>query len=132
MKISIIGFTIILNLLGSIAYSQTKSDKDCANVATQAERHRCLSKEYIYTNNQLTDIYNKILKRLDKDKRYDVAKALANTQKKWLIYRKDYGQVYEQLYKGGSIMPITVLECEIKTTQSRIVELTDLFEEVSK
>ncbi|MDP9046745.1 MAG: lysozyme inhibitor LprI family protein [Bacteroidota bacterium] len=113
------------NVLG-----QSKTDAVCANASSQLEMYRCLSKQYTNTDKELNAIYSKILNKLKKDNSLRPINILKESERNWVVYRNNFGKVYQELYKGGSIMPITVLECEIQTTRARITELNSLFEDV--
>ena len=114
------------------ALSQSKTDTACANASSQLERYKCLSKQYTNTDKELNAIYGKILNKLKKDNSLSAINILKESERNWIVYRNNFGKVYQELYKGGSIMPITVLECEIQTTRLRITELNSLFEDINK
>jgi len=57
---------------------------------------------------------------------------LRESERSWVDFRNKYGKVYESLYSGGTMMPITVLECQIKVTKYRIEELNELYEDVNR
>jgi uncharacterized protein YecT (DUF1311 family) len=114
------------------AQSQSKADTACANASSQLERYKCLSKQYTNTDKELNVIYGKILNKLKKENSLSAINILKESERNWIIYRNNFSKVYQELYKGGSIMPITVLECEIQTTRLRITELNSLFEDVNK
>lgn len=123
---------IVMGFTTANAQSQSKADTACANASSQLERYKCLSKQYTNTDKELNVIYGKILNKLKKENSLSAINILKESERNWIIYRNNFSKVYQELYKGGSIMPITVLECEIQTTRLRITELNSLFEDVNK
>ena len=123
---------IVMAFTTANAQSQSKADTAFANASSQLERYKFLSKQYTNTDKELNAIYGKILNKLKKENSLSAINTLKESERNWIVYRNNFGKVYQELYKGGSIMPITVLECEIQTTRLRITELNSLFEDVNK
>jgi len=130
-KLIIFCFTLLL-FTSTRALGQVKTDTACANASSQLERYKCLSKQYTNTDKELNVIYGKILSRLTKEKSTSAINILKESQRSWIAFRSGFGKVYQELYKGGSMMPITVLECEIETTRYRITELNNLFADINR
>jgi uncharacterized protein YecT (DUF1311 family) len=123
---------MIFLFISTNALSQTKNDTLCANASSQLETYKCLSKQYIVVDDELNIIYNKVLNKLTKQKSISAITNLKESQQNWRAFRKSSSKVYEDLYKGGSMMPIIVLEYEIETTRNRYVELNSLFSDVNR
>jgi uncharacterized protein YecT (DUF1311 family) len=123
---------IVLIFTNTHALSQTTTDTACANASSQLERYKCLSSQYTKTDKELNTIYGKILIKMKKDNSLGAINVLKVSERKWIVYRNSFGKVYQELYKGGSIMPLTVLECEIQTTRLRIIELNNLFADINR
>lgn len=132
MKKIFISCVTLLVFVCTHALSQVKTDTTCANATSQLERYKCLGKEYTRIDKDLNSAYAKILNKLNQEKDNASVKALTLSQRNWITFRSNFAKVYEELYKGGSIMPITVLECEIETTRLRIIELNNLFGDINR
>lgn len=132
MRKLMIFFVAVLLFTSTHAISQVKTDTACANASSQLERYKCLSKQYTNTDKELNVIYSKVLNRLTKEKSTSAINILKESQRNWIVFRSGFGKVYQELYKGGSMMPLTVLECEIETTRYRIIELNNLFSDINR
>lgn len=119
-------------LISFNAVCQIKQDTTCSGASSKTEYYKCLSKQYINRDKQLNKIYKSVLDMLIKKNLASSINVLKESQRSWIVFRDKYCKVYEDLYKGGTMMPISVLECEIKTTNYRIDELNELYNDLNR
>ncbi|MCR8562022.1 DUF1311 domain-containing protein [Mucilaginibacter sp. BJC16-A38] len=123
---------IALFFISFNAVCQIKQDSTCSGASSKIEYYKCLSKQYINRDNQLNKVYKSVLDMLVNKKLLNSINALKESQRSWIVFRDKYRKVYEHLYTGGTMMPISVLECEIKTTNYRIEELNELYNDLNR
>ena len=108
------------------ACAQTKAVVDCGNAQTQLEMNRCAAEAYQQADKELNELYSTITPKLSVEAKTLLVKA----QQHWLVVRDSHCGLYEQFYKGGSMMPLMLYTCKTELTQNRIKELKAILEEV--
>jgi uncharacterized protein YecT (DUF1311 family) len=92
---------------------------DCDNAQTQVEMNLCAQMRFQKAEAELNSLYNQLLALVKNDEK----KLVVQAQRQWLAYREAHCKIYEEMYKGGSMLPMVIFGCREETTLSRIKEL---------
>lgn len=98
---------------------------DCSNAKTQLEMNQCAQKQFAAADKELNTLYKKLMTRLAPG----LKTALTQSQRKWIAFRDEEAKIYSLLYEGGSMEPLAVYNSKTQSTQARIKQLKDLYEE---
>jgi uncharacterized protein YecT (DUF1311 family) len=92
-----------------------EKDSPCPNAITTLDMAQCFSKAKASSDEKLTALYNKVLKKLDNDN----ADRLTKTQRLWADYREANCSAERALYQGGSAAPVVYMACLDAMTRAR-------------
>ncbi|OJW12653.1 lysozyme inhibitor LprI family protein [Mucilaginibacter sp. 44-25] len=98
---------------------------DCSNAKTQLEMNLCAQKQFNAADKELNTLYKTLMGRLAPE----LKTALTLSQRKWVAFRDEEAKIYALLYEGGSMAPLAVYNSKTQSTQARIKQLKDLYEE---
>ena len=93
----------------------------CAGARTQAEMTRCVGDDYKLADQTLNIVYDRLMKRLDRDDRT----RLRDAQRAWLSFRDKHCAFVGAGSEGGSIQSMIVAGCLSEVTTSRAGQLAE-------
>lgn len=101
---------------------------DCGNSTNPREQLYCTASELQKADNELNRLYQRALKKLEKsnDEYADyqnARKALIESQRMWVRFKKSDCEVRGYLNLKGSIQSNEITSCELKHTKNRIADL---------
>lgn len=100
-----------------------QSDIKCKEDGTMVEMKKCADEKYITADEQLNQIYEKLMARV---KDQTVAKEhLTQAQRAWITLRDKSCSFESSPYAGGTIEGLIYTKCLTRITETRIKELTN-------
>lgn len=92
------------------------------NAETTIDMRKCADSEYNYYDGLLNQQYNALMKLLSQSAKNQ----LIDAQKAWLVYRKKECDFQALQNEGGSIQPLTVVQCYNTLNKQRIADINEL------
>lgn len=86
---------------------------------TQAEMNQTAIDNFKKADNELNQVYKKLIKKLDEKEK----SLLITAQKNWLKFRDSKCEFEKQQYDGGNIQPLIYYTCLAECTEDRIEDL---------
>lgn len=118
MRDCLMGAVLVLSALAGSGIAHA----DCADdAATQSELDDCASQSFAKSDRALNGLYREIMQRLGKDT--DEGRMLIAAQRAWIAFRDAECDFAASGVEGGSIYPMTVVNCRDTLTQRRIDDL---------
>ena len=114
----------------------------CDHASTQMEMTHCSGEQYRKSDARLNAVYAKVLRNMERDladaqRHSDVDQGkyygaqiqkLKDAEAAWNLYRDLHCNAAGQLYEGGSMQPMIVSDCLKLTTDHRIEEIKQTYE----
>lgn len=105
---------------------------DCRSSTNPQQQLYCAASEFKKNDNELNRLYLRALKKLEKpnDEYADyqsARKALIESQRAWMKFKKTDCEVAGYLNLKGSIQSNEVIDCELKHAKNRIFDLNTYF-----
>jgi len=118
-------YIVFLVVFAMVAHAQHMNEKDspCPNAVTTLDMAQCFSKAKASSDEKLTNLYKKVLSKLDGDD----ADRLKRVQRLWDEYREANCSAERALYDGGSAAPVVYLACLDALTKARTKELQQTY-----
>ena len=86
---------------------------------TQAEMNQTAIENFKKADNELNQVYKKLVKKLNEKEK----KLLITAQKNWIRFRDSKCEFEKEEYNGGSIQPLIHYTCLTECTEDRIKDL---------
>ncbi|OXA78270.1 Uncharacterized conserved protein YecT, DUF1311 family [Flavobacterium aquidurense] len=86
---------------------------------TQAEMNQTAIDNFTKADNELNQVYKKLVKKLDEKEK----NLLITAQKNWIKFRDAKCEFEKQQYDGGSIQPLIYYTCLAECTEDRTEDL---------
>jgi len=86
---------------------------------TQAEMNQSAINNFTKADNELNQVYKKLVKKLDKKEK----NLLITAQKNWIKFRDSKCEFEKQQYDGGSIQPLIYYTCLAECSEDRTEDL---------
>jgi len=121
--------TLLLTLFAMVTpihcHGQHMNEKDspCPNAVTTLDMGQCFSKAKASSDEKLTALYEKLLRKLNGDD----ADRLTKAQRLWAEYREANCSAERALYQGGSAAPVVYVACLDAMTRARTEELQQTY-----
>jgi uncharacterized protein YecT (DUF1311 family) len=148
--LSVVAALLLIN--GSLAQHPPKSEdaaiggRVCDQAQSQMELNQCSGQQYRKADDRLNAVYRKALDFMQKDlsdarahgdadeEKYNLAaiEKLKAADKAWIQYRDLHCDAARHQVGGGSMSPMVWAFCMTGTTQHRIGELKDAYENVDR
>ena len=100
-----------------------EKDSPCPNAVTTLDMGQCFSKAKASSDEKLTALYEKLLRKLNGDD----ADRLTKAQRLWAEYREANCSAERALYQGGSAAPVVYVACLDAMTRARTEELQQTY-----
>ncbi|TPG41710.1 lysozyme inhibitor LprI family protein [Flavobacterium pectinovorum] len=95
---------------------------------TQVEMNQTAIQNLAKADNELNQVYKKLVKKLNEKEK----KLLITTQKNWIKFRDSKCEFEKEEYNGGSIQPLIYYTCLAQCTNDRTKELKSNLEDREK
>jgi uncharacterized protein YecT (DUF1311 family) len=121
--------TLLVALLAIIAplhcpaQHMNEKTSPCPNAVTTLDMAQCFSKARTSSDEKLTAVYEKVLRKLDDDD----ADRLKKVQHLWSEYREANCSAERALYEGGSAAPVVYVACLDAMTRERTEDLQQTY-----
>ena len=95
------------------------SEQICAEAVTTAEMRKCVNRRYAEFDQELNDVYTRLISQLDSEHK----KLLRDAQRAWIAYRDKNAAFVAGVFEDGTLYPVIEISERASRTERRIEEL---------
>ena len=95
------------------------SEKTCEEAVTTAEMRKCVNRRYAEIDQELNDVYTRLMSQLDSGHK----ELLRIAQRAWIDYRDKNAAFVASIFEDGTLYPVMEISERASMTARRVEEL---------
>jgi uncharacterized protein YecT (DUF1311 family) len=121
----------VFSIISTVMAADEEHAADCSKAEGQMQLNQCYGDVDLKTEKKLEETYKKLVEFIKTNKHSKDVLKLEESQKSWLLYRKNDCEDESSRYEGGSMQPMVLSGCMMAEATERINQLNKMINEVA-